>query len=388
MNVTVQGQILDTHGAGVANTQISVIDSLSHSYARVFKDNTLSTPTSAIFNTDLFGNYGPVYTANPDIVKAFASDYVFLDGTDAIVPVCISDPTTVPYVVSWDTRIGAVLPATNDYTWAQINKTISNLADITTRAFAATGSIGLYNGSDALLSGNYPFSLKSGISNGASAVGFIFDTTNALLNATARVLSIRSGGGTPIVDIGFNGTDLTWYSGSTFGGILNFRAPSTTGFRFVGPTGTGIAYGINLVIPAFTTNQVGASATMLFASDNGLGNGFQFGMDETGVGDNFNFIGIGETFYPHLGSPSFPWNKAYIFSTIYGVSQSASITYNGTDLVINPKLIGTGIVQISGTVKASAYQSSDGTAGATAGPFTTITSITVKNGLVTNLTGS
>jgi hypothetical protein len=39
------------------------------------------------------------------------------------------------------------------------------------------------------------------------------------------------------------------------------------------------------------------------------------------------------------------------------------------------------------TVKA-AYESSDGTAGASAGPFTTLASIRVKNGLVTTLTGS
>jgi hypothetical protein len=42
-----------------------------------------------------------------------------------------------------------------------------------------------------------------------------------------------------------------------------------------------------------------------------------------------------------------------------------------------------------GTIQAGVgYKSSDGTAGATAGPFTVITGITVKNGLVTALTGS
>ncbi len=39
-------------------------------------------------------------------------------------------------------------------------------------------------------------------------------------------------------------------------------------------------------------------------------------------------------------------------------------------------------------IKATGYLSSDGSAGVTAGPFTTITSITVKNGLVTALTGA
>lgn len=40
------------------------------------------------------------------------------------------------------------------------------------------------------------------------------------------------------------------------------------------------------------------------------------------------------------------------------------------------------------TLQATTFKSSDGTSGATAGPFTTVASIQVKNGLVTTLTGS
>jgi hypothetical protein len=40
------------------------------------------------------------------------------------------------------------------------------------------------------------------------------------------------------------------------------------------------------------------------------------------------------------------------------------------------------------TLQATTFKSSDGTSGATAGPFTVITAIQVKNGLVTTLTGS
>jgi hypothetical protein len=43
---------------------------------------------------------------------------------------------------------------------------------------------------------------------------------------------------------------------------------------------------------------------------------------------------------------------------------------------------------LGSSLQADGYKSSDGTAGATAGPFTVITGITVKNGLVTALTGS
>jgi hypothetical protein len=46
------------------------------------------------------------------------------------------------------------------------------------------------------------------------------------------------------------------------------------------------------------------------------------------------------------------------------------------------------VVDSTGVAKAAGYKSSDGTSGVTAGPFTTITGISVKNGLVVSLTGS
>lgn len=55
---------------------------------------------------------------------------------------------------------------------------------------------------------------------------------------------------------------------------------------------------------------------------------------------------------------------------------------NAPDVTFTPPATGTLVMQ------ATTYKSSDGSTGATAGPFTTITGITVKNGLVTALTGS
>ena len=45
-------------------------------------------------------------------------------------------------VTSFNTRTGAIVPATNDYTWAQINKTTSSLADITTKSHTLLTDIG------------------------------------------------------------------------------------------------------------------------------------------------------------------------------------------------------------------------------------------------------
>lgn len=45
-------------------------------------------------------------------------------------------------IYSFNGRTGAVVPATNDYTWAQINKSTSNIADITTKSHTALTDIG------------------------------------------------------------------------------------------------------------------------------------------------------------------------------------------------------------------------------------------------------
>lgn len=61
----------------------------------------------------------------------------------------------------------------------------------------------------------------------------------------------------------------------------------------------------------------------------------------------------------------------------------ATVTNGNTpDLTVAPPSGGTV------TLQATTFKSSDGTSGATAGPFTTVASISVKNGLVTVLTGS
>ncbi|MGR3310669.1 MAG: hypothetical protein ACUZ77_07825 [Candidatus Brocadiales bacterium] len=46
------------------------------------------------------------------------------------------------HVNSFNSRTGTVIPATNDYTWTQINKTTSNIADIATRSHTSLSDIG------------------------------------------------------------------------------------------------------------------------------------------------------------------------------------------------------------------------------------------------------
>lgn len=70
--------------------------------------------------------------------------------------------------------------------------------------------------------------------------------------------------------------------------------------------------------------------------------------------------------------------------TFFGTAYDASIYYDATNLVINPKEVGSGILDVLGVIQSDGYNSSDGTAGAT-GTITlaAITTITVKNGLIT-----
>ena len=69
---------------------------------------------------------------------------------------------------------------------------------------------------------------------------------------------------------------------------------------------------------------------------------------------------------------------------LWGAGNDASVYYDGTNMVINPKEVGTGILDVLGTLKVDAYQSSDGTAGASA----TTGGLTFKDGLYTSGTAS
>jgi hypothetical protein len=71
----------------------------------------------------------------------------------------------------------------------------------------------------------------------------------------------------------------------------------------------------------------------------------------------------------------------------FGAGNDASIGYDGTNLVVNPKEVGSGILDIQGTLQADGYNSSDGSAGIT----TTFVDgngniIGVKDGLIVSKT--
>lgn len=77
------------------------------------------------------------------------------------------------------------------------------------------------------------------------------------------------------------------------------------------------------------------------------------------------------------------------FPIVLGAGGDASIDYNGTDLKINPKVVGSGILDVLGVLQTDGYKSSDGSAGITQsvaildGDGTTTHTLTFKDGLLT-----
>jgi hypothetical protein len=45
----------------------------------------------------------------------------------------------------------------------------------------------------------------------------------------------------------------------------------------------------------------------------------------------------------------------------FGAADDASITYDGTNMLINPKVVGTGILDIAGRLQTDGYNAVDGT---------------------------
>jgi hypothetical protein len=82
-------------------------------------------------------------------------------------------------VTSFNTRTGAIVPATNDYTWAQINKSTSSIADITTRSASDLSSGTLPPARLGSLTDNFmPYKTSSNMADspleryGSGTVGF------------------------------------------------------------------------------------------------------------------------------------------------------------------------------------------------------------------------
>ena len=138
-------------------------------------------------------------------------------------------------------RTGTVTAATNDYTWAQVDKTTSSLADITTKSHTALSDVG--NNNHATI--DTFIASKGGVSglaslNASSLV--VQDPANATVTPTANKIPKADGAGkldgwiTPTAPGGAD-TQVQFKNGNAFAGDGQFAFNPTTKQLSVGVVG-------------------------------------------------------------------------------------------------------------------------------------------------------
>jgi len=136
-------------------------------------------------------------------------------------------------VSSFNTRTGAVTPAPNDYTWAQINKTTSNIADITTKSHTSLTDIG--TNTHAQIDTAITTSTTHIAATGTSVHGLGTISTQA-----ANSVAITGGSITGITDLAVADGGTGTSTGSITGtGTLTFTAGGSNQDILLRPSGTG-----------------------------------------------------------------------------------------------------------------------------------------------------
>ena len=116
------------------------------------------------------------------------------------------------------------------------------------------------------------------------------------------------------------------------------------------------------------------------------------GKAAVGMGSNSVTLGGPEIANTYLHG--YVYNQSDSYGSVYGKGNNAIVYYDGTNFIINPKAVGSGILDVLGTLQTDGYNASDGTAGATADVATlapdgtTTRTLHFKNGLYTGYTDS
>jgi len=111
--------------------------------------------------------------------------------TDAATKKYVDDTAGGAPVTSVFGRVGAVVAANNDYTWAQVNKAVSDIANITTRSHASLTSIGT----------NTHAQIDTHIANVANPHATTYTQVGAIQNANDRVLDSHINWGSGITQV-------------------------------------------------------------------------------------------------------------------------------------------------------------------------------------------
>jgi len=358
-------------------------------------DGTASGPNSAIFtlatvNTNI-GSFGSASSVGSFTVNAKGLITAAAAVTIAITSTNVTDFATAASaaapVQSIFGRTGSVIAATNDYTWAQIDKTTSSFADITTRSATDINSGTL---ADARLTSNV--ALKN-IDN-AFSVSQTINVTGA-----SSILNIAANGSTTnIAKIVFTGTasngdfqisgdggDIFWQGG----GSRNLQMAAYHGMDLLGgrttgtsPTflaGTGSAYNTRVLNSNDSIGLIvkanGTQTANLVEVQNSAGSALA-GFTSTGIA-----FGVTPTAAAHLTTKNYVDTKSIagdvtgtlassVVSKIQTVNVSSTTPLNGQSLAYNsatlqwePQTVGggSGVTVVSVSASALSLTSSSNT---------------------------
>ena len=247
-------------------------------------------------------------------------------------------------VTTFNGRTGAISPATNDYTWAQINKATSSLADITTRSAAdlSSGQLGMAR-LGSLTDTALPYKTSSALADspilryGADSVGFASGTVAAAGSSqtTARIV-LYPGASSEYLGIGVdsgkfwfnNGTAgaYHWYWGGYAGEQWNWT-PST--FQVYTATNT---YTLD-----FQTSGTTTTGALIFNTNNDT---IRLTPHSTGRDWNFVSTSSANKFYatgnnPDLGQTANPFRYLHLSTGIKDTNGNLLVGATATTSAVN-----------------------------------------------------
>jgi len=288
----------------------------------------------------------------------------------------------------------------------------------------ATGNVDLGDNDFSATNGDFNGNIRVPSTTFAEKFGIIYKGTTPFIHDFSY--GLNAGGITPIgrnTFVGVNAGNLTMGSTATTVGQASYNNAMGAYSLYANTTGS---YNNTMGYQSLRYNTTGShnnamGAYSLYDLEDGssntgvgynTGRGITYGSGNTILGASVtgldagltnNIIlanGTGAIKAQHDGTGwSLTGNVKLIADNqklLFGAGDDASITYNGTNLIINPKEVGTGIVDVLGNIKAvevlGKHKTNDGTSAVADGTYTmgigttTNGTITIKDGLITALT--